>query len=108
MVFRTEPLFEITSLTQTRLLILGGPTPAASLSAVPALHIQTSPAQVATPNFTTPAWSQLQAMEADQSLEPTAQMLKIVSESSFNMKVTQPPTPALSSTFSIQFYGLTV
>lgn len=47
-------------------------------------------------------------MQTEQTMEPTAQMLKIVSESSLNMKVTPPPAPALNSSFSIQFYGPTV
>ena len=41
-------------------------------------------------------------------MEPTAQMLKIVSASALNMLVTPPPPPTLNSSFSIQFYGPTV
>lgn len=47
-------------------------------------------------------------MQTDETMEPTAQMLKIVSQSALNMEVVPPSPPASNSSFSVQFYGPTV
>ena len=91
-----------------RLLFLGGLTPAATLSVVPALHPKTQPGQVPVLDFFLPSWSQLQNMQTEVSVEPTAEMQKIASASALNMEVTLPAAPALNSSFNIQFYGPTV
>jgi hypothetical protein len=96
------------SLTHSWLLFLGGLTPAATLSVIQALHTETTPGQVPVPNFRMPAWSQYQSMQTDETMEPTAQMLKVVSEAALNMKVLPPTPPSLNSSFGIQFYGPTV
>ncbi|KAE9368373.1 hypothetical protein N431DRAFT_470085 [Stipitochalara longipes BDJ] len=91
------------------LLFLGGLTPTATLSVMPALYQQPLPGQVPTLDFTMPAWAaQSQTQYDTPYIEPRAEMLKIAYRAAMDMKIEPPLAPSLNSSYSIQFYGPTV
>jgi hypothetical protein len=96
-------------LTTKRLLFLGGLTPAATLSIVPSLQSQpNSHRGVPLPDYTATPWSQQESVLTEDTVNPTALMLKVSTETAFNMAVLPPPAPAFNASFSVRFYGPTV
>ena len=90
------------------LLFLGGLTPAATLDIVPALQNSTSNHLVPVPDYNTSSWWQIQTINTNPTIDPTAMHLKTAVSTAFQGAVIPPPAPSSNSSFSVQFYGPSV
>ncbi|CZT12918.1 hypothetical protein WAI453_012487 [Rhynchosporium graminicola] len=89
----------------TWLLFLGGLTPAATLSVVPALLNSTSMHMVPVLDFNTSSWWQIQTVNTDPTIDPTAIHLKTATSAAVGGGIIFPTPPSANSSFSVQFHG---
>jgi hypothetical protein len=93
---------------QNRLLFIGGLTPAATLSIIPASRPQTTSGRIPVPDYLSGSWAQTESLQTDDTINPTTQMMKLASETALNMAVIPPAASSPNSSFHVQFYGPTV
>ncbi|KAH7416726.1 hypothetical protein BKA64DRAFT_655956 [Cadophora sp. MPI-SDFR-AT-0126] len=87
------------------LLFLGGLTPATTLSIVPALQNSTSFHLMPVPDYNTSSWWQIQTINTDPTIDPTAIHLKTAVSSALRGAIIPPLAPSANSSFNVQFYG---
>ncbi|TVY47725.1 hypothetical protein LOCC1_G002396 [Lachnellula occidentalis] len=91
------------------LIFLGGLFPAATLSVAPASRAShNDTGSVPLPEYNSLSWAQAEGVHTDNTLAPSALLLKVATETAFNAAVLPPPAPSFNSSFSVQFYGPTV
>ncbi|KAL2064609.1 hypothetical protein VTL71DRAFT_3746 [Oculimacula yallundae] len=90
------------------LSFLGGLTPAATLSVVPALLNTTEMRMVPVLDFNTSSWWQFQTINTMPTIDPTAIHLKTATSAAVGAEVIPPTAPSSNSSFSVQFFGPTI
>ncbi|TVY19557.1 hypothetical protein LARI1_G003386 [Lachnellula arida] len=93
------------------LIPLGGLTPATTLSVVPAFKsVYIDNGRIPIPKYNSSSWARVEGVDTENTLAPSALLLKIATETAFNAAALPPPPPNLflNSSFRVKFNGPTV